>query len=249
MSAASGGRRAARTTGVGALGPRTDGTVATLPARVVSRVIWCIVAALIVATFVAQFIRDRSGTSTVVNLFDSDQKLNFPSAMKIVLLLGATVLFLVIAITVRDRWHRVRWYGISTVFALLTIDEMTYMHQRLSDALHEMLKTSGTLRFGWVLVYLPLLAVLTVVYLPFWRRLANPLRTQLLVAALGFAGGSGGIEFVKSELFDEHHWKLSFGLVASVSDSLELLGLAVLVTALLTTIGRATSSVTVNFTR
>ncbi len=243
------GRRAARTTGVGELGPHTEGTLTTISARAVSRVIWLTVAVLIVATFAVQFIRDRSGRSTVVNLLDSDQKLNFPSAMKIVLLISATVLFAVIALTVKDRWHRVRWYGMSAVFALLTVDEMTYMHQRLSDALHDMLETSGTLRFAWVLVYLPLLAALMVVYLPFWRRLANPLRTQLLVAAIGFAGGSGGIEFVKAELFDEHKWKLSFGLVASVSDSLELLGLAVLVTALLATIGRATNSVTLNFTR
>ena len=249
MNPTSGGRRASRTTGVGELGPRTEGTVATISARVVSRVIWCSVAVLIVATFVVQFIRDQTGKSTVVNLFDSDQKLNFPSAMKIVLLLSATLLFLLLAITVRDRWHRKRWYGISAVFALLTVDEMTYMHQRLSDALHDFLGTSGPLKFAWVLVYLPLLAVLTVVYLPFWRRLANPLRWQLLVAALGFAGGSGGIEFFKSELFDDRHWKLSFGLVASVSDSLELLGLAVLVTALVATLGRATSSVTVNVTR
>ena len=248
MTAASGGRRAARTTGVGDLSPRTEGTVATLSARVISRVIWCSVAVLIAATFVVQFIRDRSGKSTVVNLFDSDQKLNFPSAMKIVLLLSATLLFLLLAIAVRDHWHRLRWYGISAVFALLTVDEMTYMHQRLSDALHDFLGTSGPLKFAWVLVYLPLLAVLMVVYLPFWRRLANPLRWQLLVAALGFAGGSGGIEFFKADLFDDRHWKLSFGLVASVSDSLELLGLAVLVTALLATIGRATSSVTLNFT-
>ena len=243
------GRRAARTTGVGELGPRTEGTLMTISARAASRLIWLAVAVLIVATFVVQFIRDRSGRSTVVDLLDSDQKLNFPSAMKILLLLSATVLFLVIAVTVKDRWHRVRWYGMSAVFALLTMDEMTYMHQRLSDALHEMLETSGPLRFAWVLVYLPLLAVLMVVYLPFWRRLANPLRTQLLVAAIGFAGGSGGTEFVKSELFDDRKWKLSFGLVASTSDSLELLGLAVLVTALLATIGRATSSATVTFTR
>ena len=86
-----------------------------------------------------------------------------------------------------------------------------------------------------------------VLYLPFWRQLPNRLRTQLLLAALGFAGGSGGIEFVKAELFEDHHWKLSFGLVASVSDSLELLGLALLVTALLTTIRRATHAVTVEF--
>ena len=64
------------------------------------------------------------------------------------------------------------------------------------------------------------------------------------MAAIAFAGGSGGIELVKSALFEDDHWKLSFGLAASVSDSLELLGLALLVTALLTTLSRSAAAVT-----
>ena len=97
------------------------------------------------------------------------------------------------------------------VFALLTLDEMTYMHQRLSDVLHDLLDTSGPLRFAWILVYLPLVAVLVVLYWPFWRKLANPFRWQLLVAAILFAGGSGGIEVVKADLFDEHRWNSRSG--------------------------------------
>lgn len=247
MTADAGRRRSARTPGIGELGPRSDATTTSLSVRTISRAIWVTVAFLIVATFVVQLVRDRWGINTLVNLFDSDQKLNFPSAMKILLLLSSTVLFALLALTVRDRWHRRRWLGMSAVFALLSLDEMTYMHQRLSDGLHDHFGTSGSLKFAWVLVYLPLLAVLMVVYLPFWRKLPNPLRIQLAVAAVAFAGGSGGIEFLKAKLFDEHHWRLSFGIVASVSDSLELLGLALLVTALLTTVSRATHAVTLAF--
>ncbi len=244
----SGARRAARLTGIGDVGPFEAGAAASIPARAAARVIWVAVAILIVATFSVQFVRSQSGRSVIVDLFDANQKLNFPTAMKVVLLLGSTVLFVGVGLTVRDRWHRIRWFGIGAVFAFLSLDEMTYMHQRISDILHESLGTSGPLQFAWVLVYLPLLAVLTVVYLPFWRRLANPLRTQLLLAAIGFAGGSGGLEFFKAALFDDERWKLSFGLVASTSDSLELLGLALLVSALLNTIGRATSSVNLTVT-
>ena len=247
VTAETGGRRSAGIEGLGELGPPGDATTAWLSVRAVSRAIWVTVAFLILATFVVQLVRHRWGLSTPVILFDSDQKLNFPSAMKILLLLSATLLFAALALTVRDRWHRRRWFGISAVFALLSLDEMTYMHQRLSDALHDHLGTSGSLKFAWVLVYLPLLAALMVVYLPFWRKLSNPFRTQLLVAAIAFAGGSGGIEFVKAKLFDDDHWRLSFGMVASLSDSLELIGLALLVTALLTTLSRTTHAVTVGF--
>ncbi len=239
----------ARSMGIGDRGPRAEGTVVKLPVAPIQRVVWVIVGVLIAATFVAQFAHDAFGQSTIINLFDSDQKLNFPSGMKIILLLASTALLAILGLAVSDRWHRVRWFGMSAVFALLTLDEMTYMHQHLSDGLHDSFGTSGVFRFAWVLIYLPLVLVLVVCYWPFWRKLANPFRTQLLIAAIAFAGGSGGIELVKSKLFDDRHWKLSFGLVASVSDSLELVGLALLATALLTTLARVTNRVTFTLER
>ena len=219
----------------------------TLPRQLVIRCIWWAVGVLIVATFVAQFAIDAWDKNNIVDLFDSDQKVNFPTAMKVLLLLSATALLAGLGISNRDRWPRHRWFGMSVVFALLTLDEMTYMHQRLSDGMHVVFDTSGPLRFAWEVVYLPFVAALAVVYLPFWRQLANPLRTRLLLAAIGFAGGSGGIEVIKSVLKDDDHWKLSFGLVASLSDSLELLGLALLVTALLTTLGDSNPIIILNF--
>ena len=50
-------------------------------------------AVLIVATFAAQLFREVVSANTVVNLFDSDQKLNFPSTAKLLLMLAATILF------------------------------------------------------------------------------------------------------------------------------------------------------------
>jgi len=201
-------------------------------ARIV-RVVWIVVGILIVATFAAQLYRSAVSANTVVNLLDSDQKLNFPSTAKLLLMLGATLLFACIGLASPLRHARARWLGMSVIFGLVTLDEFTYMHQRLSDAMHDVAGTHGALRFAWVLVYLPLLAILAVVYLPFWRTLPTRLRYGLLIAAVLFAGGSGGIELVKGALYDDEHWSLSFGLIASLSDSLELIGLAILVAILL----------------
>jgi hypothetical protein len=224
-------------TGPPADGGRAEGGGAPIsvrvPIRPIARVIWITVAVLIAATFVAQLFREAVSANTVVNLFDSDQKLNFPSTAKLLLMLAATLLFAAVGLATRPRHPRVRWLGMSVIFGLVTLDEFTYMHQRISDAVHDAAGTHGALRFAWVLIYLPLLAVLAVVYLPFWRSLNARLRYRLLAAALLFAGGSGGIELVKGAIYDDERWSLSFGLVASFSDSLELVGLAILVTILL----------------
>src|SRR3954470_12962143 len=193
-----------------------------IPIAMASRVIWIVVAVMIAATFAAQLFREAVSANTVVNLFDSDQKLNFPSTAKLLLMVAETLLFAVIALASTVRATRVRWFGMSVIFALVTLDESTYMHQRLSDAMHDVAGTHGALRFAWVLVYLPLVVVLAIVYFPFWRKLDARLRHRLLAAALLFAGGSGGIELVKGAIYDDGRWSLSFGLVASLSDSLEL---------------------------
>jgi hypothetical protein len=209
-----------------------------------TRVVWIVVGTLIVATFAAQLFREAASANTVVNLFDSDQKLNFPTTLKLLLMLTSTGLFALVGLATAAHRSRVRWLGMAAVFGLVTLDEFTYMHQRLSDAIHDAAGTGGALRFAWVLVYLPLLAVLAIVYLPFWRSLPSRLRYRLLVAALLFAGGSAGIELVKGALYDEERWSLSFGLVASLSDSLELIGLALLVSALLEHLVTLTRDVT-----
>jgi hypothetical protein len=210
-----------------------DPVVVPVPIARVVRVVWIVVGVLIVATFAAQLFRSAVSANTVVNLFDSDQKLNFPSTAKLILMLGATLLFACVGLASSIRHARTRWLGMGVIFGLVTLDEFTYMHQRLSDVMHDAAGTHGALRFAWVLVYLPLVAILAVVYLPFWRTLPARLRYRLLIAAVLFAGGSGGIELVKGALYDDEHWSLSFGLIASLSDSLELVGLAILVAILL----------------
>jgi hypothetical protein len=230
-------------------GPASPDARAPLQLRVrpapVMRWTWIVVVALIVATFAAQLFRAAVSSNTVVNLFDSDQKLNFPSTAKLLLMLSATTLFALIGLASTVRRARVRWLGMSGIFALVTLDEFTYMHQRLSDAMHDAAGTHGALRFAWVLVYLPIVVVIAVVYLPFWRGLPNRLRNGLLAAAVLFAGGSAGIELVKGAIYDDDHWSLSFGLIASLSDSLELIGLTILVAILLEHLATMTAGIDV----
>ena len=162
------------------------------------RVIWIVVAVLIVATFAAQLFREAVSANTVVNLFDSDQKLNFPSTAKLLLMLAATLLFACVGLaSTRRATTASAGSGMSVIFGLVTLDEFTYMHQRLSDVVHDAAGTHGALRFAWVLVYLPLLVVVAVVYLPFWRTLDRATALPAPAAAVLFAGGSGGIELVK----------------------------------------------------
>jgi hypothetical protein len=220
------------TTRSGSTSPTAEATVHLAVERTM-RVVWWAIGVSIVATFGVQLWRRSAGLNTVINLFDSDQKLNFPTTLKILLMISASLLFVVVGLGAGRRRVRLRWIGMGAIFGLLTLDELTYMHQRLSDSLHHWAGTDGVLRFAWILIYVPIVAVVAVVYLPFWRGLVPRLRNGLLISALLFAGGSAGIELFKGALYDDEHWSLGFGLVAALSDSLELLGLGILVALLL----------------
>src|SRR4051812_35039538 len=114
-----------------------------VPIPRVARVIWIVVALLIVATFAVQFFREAFSANTVVNLLDSDQKLNFPSTAKLLLMLAATALFACVGLATAAHHARFRWLGMSVIFGLVTLDEFTFMHQRISDAVHDTVGTHG----------------------------------------------------------------------------------------------------------
>lgn len=221
-----------------------------VPVERVVRVLWWTVVAAIVATFAAQVWHKLAGDeNTIIELFDSDQKLNFPTALKLALMAGAALLFCLVALGASARRDRVRWFGLGALFGLVTLDELTYMHQRISDAFHEWFGSSGILRFSWIVIYVPVLAVIAIAYFPWWRALPRQLRNGLLWAAILFAGGSAGVELAKGALYEEHDWGLKFGLVAAFSDSLEFIGLALLVAMLLREVASAPGAVTLGFER
>ena len=96
------------------LPPTTEGTAAPrigIPMGAVAVGMWVGVGVLIVGTFFAQLLRDAHVARWAVSMLDSDQKVNAPSAAKIVLFLASTVLFAFVAAASTDRWYRRRWIG------------------------------------------------------------------------------------------------------------------------------------------
>jgi hypothetical protein len=101
-----------------------------------------------------------------------------------------------------------------------------------------------------VLVYLPLAVVACIVLARFWWNLPPGLRWPFACAAILFGGGSGGVEPVKASIAsDEGVLSLRFYLAAAVSDSLEMIGLAVLLLTVLGELARRVGEVTVAFRR
>ncbi|MDP8961118.1 MAG: hypothetical protein M3N32_05820, partial [Actinomycetota bacterium] len=167
-----------------------------LTPRAVVRLLAPIVAALVLTTFAAQVLKFTADVpNAITRLFDSNSKMNFPTAYKILALLACTVLLALIAAAKRrqgDRYAR-HWKGLAFVFLFLTADEATMIHQNLDRALQRLTGADGALYFSWTMVYLPLVAAFVIAYWRFLRSLQP--RQQLLFGLAGgcYGGGSGGL--------------------------------------------------------
>lgn len=201
-----------------------------------TRWIWVVTGTLVVLDFLASAGAALGAPYSLTRFFDGDEKLNYPTAYKVTALLAVTLLLL--ALHSHARWvgdpFRKGWLLLAVVTAFAFVDESTYLHQTIGGFVHHHFNTSGVLRFAWTLVYVPALLAIGLLLLRHVEHLAPPLRTRLLAA--GFVYGLGAVvtEPLKSVLSDSFtEASLSFKLVAATSDSLELVGLALLVLVLL----------------
>lgn len=206
--------------------------------RTVLRLLGPIVAALVLTTFAAQVLKFTGVLPTgITRFFDSNSKMNFPTAYKILALLGCTVLLALIAAAKRRQRGRYarHWKGLAFVFLFLTTDEATMIHQNLDRALQRVTGADGALYFSWTIVYLPLVAAFAVIYWRFFRSLRPRQQLLFVVAGVCYAGGSGGLELLKSTTYSSAGYELTlrFGFLAALSDSLQEVGLLVFLYALL----------------
>lgn len=213
------------------------------------RVLSVVLAVLVVLDFAAQFGRySLHLPRRLVDAFDADQKTNFPTGFKLLMLAGSALLLDAIARAKRlsnDRWRR-HWRWLSGIFLFLFFDELVTFHQGLSNGVRREASARGAFYYPWASVYLAALVVFLIAFAGFYRALPRRYQILFLLAGAGFAGGSGGLELVKGATADRlGEFNLTFGLVAAVSDSAEMIGLLVFVGALLHYARTAVPSVTV----
>jgi hypothetical protein len=209
----------------------------------VGRALVVVVPLLVVATFVSQVVKTQVGVRSLTRFFDSDEKLNLPSVYKELTLLASALVTWAIAGSAGragDAWAR-HWRWLAVVMSVLALDEAITLHQSVDTVLRDHFDLSGPLHYAWVVVYLPAAAVAVACLARFWWSRPEGLRRSLALGGLLFGGGSGAFELVKGVVAtDEGEHTLTFGLWAALSDSLEMIGLAILLLALLGELERRT---------
>lgn len=198
------------------------------------------VAALVVAGLlghIAHFAFDLTAVRPwrlIYFLFDLNEENNIPTWFSSMLLALCGLILLAIGASsdpaVRP-WRR-QWYLLGTAFLFLSLDEFASLHERLIRPLQETFGFSGLLTNAWVLVALPLVAILGLVLIPFLRNLPAHTRNLFMLSGAIYVGGAAGVELISGLMKSQYGMDdIRFAFSTFVEETLELGGLALFMKA------------------
>ncbi len=133
------------------------------------------------------------------------------------------------------------WQLVAVLLLAAAADETVSFHEVLTLFLPGVQEMSPLLHFSWVVLALPLLAILALWCLPMMRHLPRVTFWGLVAAALLFVGGAVGLEMVAGLVIDRAgETSLAYRAVYILEDTFEMLGGAVFILVVLRHIrGRA----------
>lgn len=216
-------------------------TFAIDPSRVL-RVLVITIAALVVLSTLGQlmvfYLPDFPLRDPIAILLSVDKEQSIPNLYSTLMLIVSSLLFAIIAHASRraGRPFARHWAALAIVFSWLALDEFASVHELSEPPIRSLLGIrSGPLYFAWVIPAAIAVVIFGIAFVRFVRHLPRPTRHGLLLATILYIGGAMGVEIVGSSYLTAHglHPDMIYVLMFTVEETLEMLGVAVLVYVLL----------------
>ncbi len=174
----------------------------------------------------------------IVGFFNVDFEMNLPTFFSVLVLLLAALLLAIIAILKRQARapYVFHWGLLALGMFIIGMDEFTALHEKLSEPLRRLLawEVMGAFHFAWVIPGIILVAVLAVLYYRFVMDLGREMRIRFLVSGFVFLAGAIGLELIGGRYAEAHgSWNLTYSMITTVEESLEMAGSILLVDALI----------------
>ena len=215
----------------------------------ISQILFSIFIVLIAANIVGLYFRFILGYDHVYGLvekFNFDIEISIPTFFSSVILLIAASLLGILTIVKKRQsdTYVVQWAILSIIFLCLSIDEAASLHEMLIDPLRNTFNLTGIFYFSWVIPGFIFVSLLSLLYFKFTWNLPPAVRNQFIASALIYLSGAIGVELIGghfSSVYGENN--LSYGLITSLEESLEMFGVIFFIKALLGYIEAIVSSI------
>lgn len=181
---------------VGAMRPDPDVSEFVVDRGVFVRQLAAIAVLLVTVGVVVQVVRWKAhvpGDHIGIWFFDLDTEGNLPAFFSAALLVLASGLLALTAALERNGKQRPFWGALAVGFVLMAYDEWTARHERLIVPMRELLSewnlAHPVLYFAWVVPGTALIAVVSIIFAGFLKRLPRDTRVRFLVAGAVYLGG------------------------------------------------------------
>ncbi len=166
----------------------------------------------------------------VARMFILDEEANFPTLFNFVLLVGNAMLLTRIglgALATGDRWWR-HWMGLGVIFVYMSYDEAAQMHEQLMPIFDRLVQADGVLYFSWVIPGALFFLAVGLAYARFVFALPRTIMVLTILGGALYVSGALGTELIGGDYASRFGMETrAYLLIASVEETLEMLGLIV----------------------
>ncbi|MBW3628012.1 MAG: hypothetical protein KY464_01830 [Gemmatimonadetes bacterium] len=195
-----------------------------------ARVLGSIVVFLVLMSVVTE------ATGVADQIFMLNAERNVPTYYSTFLLLISSAL-LALTATLKKRCadrYALRWLALSLIFLYMSVDEMVAFHEMTSPRVERFMTTTGAFYYGSIVYTAALVLIVGTAFIPFLLHLPRKTRVLFAIAGCLYVGGALGLEMIGA-IIDEASGTagLSYRVVATVEETLELTGMVTFIYALL----------------
>ena len=226
-----------------------------LSKRKITRILIAVVVFLHLANLLAIWIRFTPLSfpldDTYVALLGVSSEGKIPTWYSAVSLLFCSVLLAFISkakYQERDPFRK-QWLILSILFAILSLDEATSIHEMATGPIRAALDTKGVFYYAWVIPGIAFVIAFGVLYIRFLLHLETRTKRLFIVAGLVYVAGVLGMELVGSWYTSQYGWSLTYGFIAALEELLEMLGIVVFIYAILDVIEMSLISIRITLPR
>jgi len=223
----------------------------------VSQILFIITGLLIIASVAGQIMKYTGGHDTVfglVPLFNVSKEQNIPTLFSALLLISCSVLLSLIFYLHRkqEAGLKMYWATLAMGFVYMAIDEFTQLHENIGISFIPLIgdHSHGFLYYSWVIPAFALIVFLASFFSNFLFKLPKTTRINFIIAGIIYLTGLLGIEMLGGYYHELHgNENLTYSLISTLEESLEMLGLILFIRALLNYLSAHFSEITINFQR
>ena len=171
----------------------------------------------------------------LIDLIDFDSEKNLPTLYSSLQLMLASSLLVVIGSRHKSSGESYApWHALAAIFLYLGIDEFVQIHERFLDFVREDFQLTGLFYYAWVVPYGIGVLTFVIAFSKFLMKLPRKTARWFIASGAIFVTGAIGFEMLGARHYEAYGLdNVAYSILYTCEESLEMLGIALFVYALL----------------